>query len=201
MRTCYFGLESFGLAPMFSSAVEAQRVTVIEESEASIACGLRASMAGVGFMPSQAWQGSDMFRVRPDVQTMTDPYTNKIVTAFPAIRCDTAVIHALEADLDGNVVLGGNPTIDLELALVAQRVIITAESVVARLPGPIDIPGLMVSHVVHCPWGAWPTSCFPRYAVDGEALLDYVDACRQGRFEEYLAESYDTHTQLQRESG
>jgi glutaconate CoA-transferase subunit A len=185
---------------MFSSAVERGELIVIEESEASIACGLRAAMAGVGFMPSRAWLGTDMFTVRPDVATMTDPYTGATVTAFPAVHCDTAVIHVLEADQAGNVVLGGNPTIDLELATVARRVVITAETVVERLPGPIDIPGRMVTHVVHCPWGAWPTSCYPRYAVDGEALLDYIDACRQGRFEEYLAASYGTHTQLQRES-
>jgi glutaconate CoA-transferase subunit A len=53
-RTCYFGLESFGLAPMFTQAVQDGRLTIIEESEASIANGLRATLARVGFMPSLA---------------------------------------------------------------------------------------------------------------------------------------------------
>ncbi len=84
-------------------------------------------MGGVGFMPSRAWQGTDMFVARPDVKTITDPYTNAQLTAFPAISCDVAVIHALEADSFGNTVLGGNPSIDFELATIARQVIITTE--------------------------------------------------------------------------
>lgn len=185
-RTCYFGLESFGLAPLFTQAASSGQITIIEESEASIACGLRATMGGVGFIPSRAWQGTDMLKMRPDVQTITDPYTGQSLTAFPAIPCDVAVIHVLRADKSGNCVLGGNPTIDLELATIAQTVIVTAEEVVDQLPGPIDIPGLPVTAVVHAPRGAWPTSCYPLYPLDGLAILDYIAACHAGRFWEYI---------------
>jgi glutaconate CoA-transferase, subunit A len=185
-RTCYFGLESFGLAPMFTSAVQDGHLHVIEESEASIANGLRAAMAGIGFMPSRAWQGTDMFRARPDVQTITDPYTNQPLTAFPAIHCDTAVIHVLRADRTGNAILGGNPTIDVELATVARHVILTAEEVVEQLDSPIDIPGLIVTAVVHLPKGAWPTSCYPLYPLDGEEILRYIAACNADEFNNYL---------------
>lgn len=185
-RTCYFGLETFGLAPMFTQKASAGELTIVEESEASIANGLRAAMAGVGFMPSRAWQGTDLFTVRPDVQQIVDPYTGSRLTAFPAIRCDVAVIHALQADEAGNVRLGGNPTIDLELALVADTVIVTAESVVAALDAPVDIPGAPVTAVVHAPRGAWPTSCYPAYPLDGQELLRYVDACSAGQFDAYV---------------
>lgn len=186
VRTCYFGLESFGLAPMYTTAASAGTIETIEESEASIANGLRAQMAHVGFMPSRAWQGTGMFSARPDVQTIRDPYTNEEVTAFPAISCDVAVIHALKADTYGNCSLGGNPTIDHELTLVADTVIITAEEIVDKLEEDIDFGGMPVTAVVHSPNGAWPTSCYPKYAVDGEELLRYIQACNQGRFEEYL---------------
>ena len=176
-RTCYFGLETFGLAPMFTQAAANQSIRIIEESEASIACGLRATLAGVGFMPSRAWQGTDMFRARPDVQLITDPYTGEMVTAFPAIGCDVAVIHVLKADRLGNGRLGGNPTIDETLASVAKTVILTAEELVDELDAPIDIPGLVVTAVVHAPRGAWPTSCYPLYPLDGEAILDYITSC------------------------
>jgi glutaconate CoA-transferase, subunit A len=181
-RSCYFGLETFGLAPMFTQAVNDGRLTIIEESEASIACGLRATMAGVGFMPSRAWLGTDMFQARPDVQTMTDPYTGQTVTAFPAVTCDVAVIHVLRADHAGNAVLGGNPTIDVELATVAPTLILTAEEVVPELHESIDIPGQPVTAVVHLPHGAWPTSCYPLYPLDGLAILDYIAACNEGQF-------------------
>lgn len=186
-RTCYFGLETFGLAPMFTRAAQSGDIQVIEESEASIACGLRAALSGLGFMPSHAWQGTDMLLVRPDVQTITDPYTGRSVTAFPAIRPDVAVIHVLEADPLGNARLGGNPTIDLELALSAARVVLTAERIVDRPTTPIDLPAQIVSAVVHAPKGAWPTSCYPLYPLDGEAILDYIDACNDGAFSDYLS--------------
>ncbi len=185
-RCCYFGMESFGLAPMFTSAVSAGSLTIIEESEASIASGLRAQMAGVGFMPSRAWLGTDMFIARPDVQTITDPYTNAQLTAFPAIGCDVAVIHVLEADSFGNSVLGGNPSIDFELATVARHVIITAEQIVDKVTTPIDIPGHVVTAVVALPQGAWPTSCYPLYPIDGEEILRYIAACNAGKFSDYV---------------
>ncbi len=185
-RCCYFGLETFGLAPMFTSAVSAGKLTVIEESEASIASGLRAQMGGVGFMPSRAWQGTDMFAARPDVKTITDPYTNAQLTAFPAIGCDVAVIHALEADSFGNTVLGGNPSIDFELATIARHVIITTERVVDNVTTPIDIPGHVVTAVVPLSRGAWPTSCYPLYPIDGHEILRYIAACNAGNFNDYV---------------
>lgn len=186
-RTCYFGLESFGLAPMFTAAASAGRLEIVEESEASIACGLRAAMAGVGFMPSRAWQGTDMLAVRPEVRTIVDPYSGEPLTAFPALGCDVAAIHVLRADSFGNAVLGGNPTIDMELSIVADRVILTAEEVVPQLDGPLDLVGQVVTAVVEAPGGARPTSCFPLYPIDGEEILNYIAACNAGAFDDYVA--------------
>src|SRR5438045_9194407 len=67
--SCYFGLEIFGLAPMFTSA---RNIDVVQETEGSLAAGLRASMAGVGFMPALGWLGTDMLKLRPDVKCVTD---------------------------------------------------------------------------------------------------------------------------------
>jgi acyl CoA:acetate/3-ketoacid CoA transferase alpha subunit len=143
-------------------------------------------MAGIGFMPSQAWQGTEMFTVRPDVKTIADPYTGVTLTAFPAIGCDVAVIHVLKADRFGNSILGGNPTIDLELANIARQVIITTEEVSDSLEAPIDIPGHTVTAVVSLPHGAWPTSCYPLYPIDGEEILRYIEACNAGQFSDYV---------------
>lgn len=186
VRTCYFGLEAFGLAPMFTEAATEGRLEVVEETEASLAFGLRARLAGVGFMPALAWLGTDLLRVRPDVRMVEDPYTGEEVVAFPAVGCDVAVVHALRADREGNAVLGGNLAVDVELALVAERAVVTAEEVVDRLAGPIDLSGVVVDAVVEAPGGAWPTSCYPRYPVDGEEILRYSESC-PGGFDAYLA--------------
>jgi glutaconate CoA-transferase, subunit A len=174
LRTCYFGLEAFGLAPYFTQAAAGGNLNIMEETEASLALGLRASMAGVGFLPSTAWQGTDLLALRPDVKTINDPYSGESLTAFPAIECSTAVIHALEADPEGNARIGDNRGVDQELSLVADHVIITAERIVPRLE-KADIVGPMVEAVIEAPGGAWPTSCHPLYPLDGEAILDYTE--------------------------
>jgi glutaconate CoA-transferase subunit A len=163
VRSCYFGLEIFGMAPMFSTATT---LDVVQETEASLAAGMRATMAGVGFMPALGWIGTDLMTLRPDVKT---------------------VIHALVADRSGNARINGNRGVDAELALVADTVIVTAEEVVDELTSDVDIVGPLVTAVAHAPRGAWPTSCYPLYPVGGGEILKYVDACNAGCFDEYLA--------------
>jgi glutaconate CoA-transferase subunit A len=191
VRTCYFGLEAFGLAPMFTQQATAGKVEVIEETEASLGFGLRATLAGVGFMPSLAWLGTDLPQVRPDVKTVQDPYSSREYTAFPALSADLMVIHAPVADRLGNAKVYGNLALDRELGLAADQVIITAERVVDRLTGPLQLPGVGVDFVVEAPRGAWPTSCYPDYPLDGDELLDYVKACTSGQFDTYLERFLD----------
>ena len=186
VRTCYFGLESFGLAPMFTRQASAGELQVVEETEASLAFGLRATLAGVGFMPSQAWLGTDLFKARPDVTTVQDPYSERSYTAFPALRANVTVLHAPVADHAGNARLIGNLALDCELALASDLVIVTAERTVESLEGPLDLAGTAVDCVVEMPRGAWPTSCYPEYLLDGDELLDYVEACSSGEFDAYL---------------
>ena len=81
-------------------------------------------------MPSRAWIGTDLPRLRPDVKTVRDPYSDETLMAFPAIPVDVAVLHALVADREGNARLNQNLAIDRELAYAAETVIVTAETMV-----------------------------------------------------------------------
>lgn len=174
IRTCYIGFEIFGLAPMFTYYANRGGLKIIEETEASIAFGLRAQMAGTGFMPSTAWVGTDLPKLRPDVKTIQDPYTGETLTAFPALKPDVAIVHALLVDEDGNAVIGKNKAIDNELVLVADTVIVTAEKIVPQLD-EVDLIAPLVDAIVLSPGGARPTSCHPEYALDGNSILDYVE--------------------------
>jgi len=188
IRSCYFGLEIFGLAPMFTHYANRGEIEIIEETEASLAFGLRATLAGIGFLPARAWIGTDLLRLRPDVRTITDPYTNEELVAFPAIKPDVAVIHALKADPEGNAIIGKNKGVDEELILAAEKVIITAEEIVGRLDRA-DVVPQFVDAVVHAPQGALPTSCHPLYQIDGDALLNYVEQVSDpASFETFLPE-------------
>jgi len=187
VRTCYFGFEVFGLAPMFTRAGNLGEIEITEESEASLTYGLRAALAGIGFMPGRAWMGTDLLRLRPDVRTVRDPYSGEELAAFPALHPDVAVIHALQADRAGNAVIGRNMGVDPELALAAEIVIVTTEEIVEDL-SRADIVAPLVTAVVEAPRGAWPTSCHPLYPVAGGEILKYLEACGREAFDEYLKE-------------
>lgn len=189
IRTCYAGLEAFGFAPMFTSAVQQGTLKVVEETEASLAFGIRAALAGVGFMPGRGWLGTDLLRLRPDIQTIRDPYSGEELVAFPAIRCQVAVIHALEADDSGNIALNHNTGVDEDLVYLADQLIVTVERRVKKVERSLDrlvIPGVGVDFLVDASQGAWPTSCYPLYPMAGSELMAYIDACAAGQFTEYL---------------
>ncbi|MBC8100863.1 MAG: CoA transferase subunit A, partial [Armatimonadetes bacterium] len=190
VRTAYFGLEAFGFAPMFTQFANAGVLRIIEETEASIVFGLRAHISKAGFIPSPAWVGTDLARLRPDVQTVANPYTGELLTAFPAIPVDVALLHALEADERGNVKINNNLGIDLELVFAATTTIVTVERMVAHITKSTDgmvIPAPGASIIVVAPGGARPTSCHPDYKLQGSALLAYTEACSAGDFDGYLA--------------
>jgi glutaconate CoA-transferase subunit A len=189
VRTCYFGLEAFGLAPMFTKLAGRGAFSIMEETEGSIAFGLRATEALVGFMAGRAWLGTDMFKARPDVRMVQDPYSGEMLPAFPAIRPDVAVIHVPVADREGNAAVYINKAYDRELGLTADRLIVTAERIVdsfQELKSEIDILGRRVSALVQAPGGARPTSCYPDYPLDSMAIMDYIEACNRGEFDSYL---------------
>jgi glutaconate CoA-transferase subunit A len=192
VRTAYFGLEIFGLAPNFTAAAGKGTLDIMEETEGSLAFGIRAALAGVGFMPSKAWLGTDLPKLRPDVKTVVDPYSGIELTAFPAITCDVAIIHTLEADTGGNARIGGNPGIDHELSLIAGTVILTTERIVPKL-ARADIIGTVVEAVVEVPGGAWPTSCHPHYPLDGLATLEYTEKAGSDEYADLIAAWCERH--------
>ena len=124
-------------------------------------------------MPGRGWIGTDLPNLRPDVNRVVDPYSGEELMAFPAIKPEIAVIHAIQADRDGNSVIGRNKGVDEELALTSDIVVVTAEEIVKELPRA-DIPAPLVDYVVEAPKGAAPTSCHPLYPLDGLAILDYT---------------------------
>lgn len=189
VRSCYFGLEAFGTAPMFTDAVGRGAIQVIEETETSLALGLRAKASHVGFLPSSAWIGTDLPKLRPDVREIRDPYTNEALYAFPAINCEVAVLHALEGDAYGSVKFNHNLGVDGELCAVADTLIVTVEKLVDRVipdGGGLVIPPPGIDYIAIAPRGAYPTSCFPEYPIGGGEILRYIDRCNADEFDQYL---------------
>ena len=143
--------------------------------------------ASDSYLDEPGW-GQIYSSLRPDVKTIIDPYNNEELVAFPAIKPDVAIIHAIKADKEGNAVIGKNKGVDEELILAADKVIITTEEIVEKLD-QADVVPQFVDAVIHTPQGALPTSCHPLYQIDGDALLTYVEQVNDPpSFEKYLAE-------------
>ena len=49
--------------------------------------------------------GSDYEKLRPEFKVIADPYSGKDVLLVPAIVPDVSLIHALQADAEGNLLV------------------------------------------------------------------------------------------------
>ena len=180
VRSCFVGMEIFGMAPNYRKAVESGLLKISEESEASIALGLRASYLKVPFMPLKGIIGTDLPKVREDVKQFTDPLgSGTELLALPKIDLDVAIIHVPYADEFGNGNITGAVWMDADMAKTAKKTIIICEKLVETediryLPGKAQLPLQTTNAVVKMPFGAHPTSCYPFYTFDPLHIHTYL---------------------------
>ncbi len=175
----FVGYETpFGMAPAYRRMVETGAVEAQEHVCASVIAGLRAAIQGVPFMPIAGMTGSDLPAAR-GFRTVADPYGPGEVVAIPAIVPDVAIVHAQEADPEGNTRVVGTRFEDPLMAQASRRVIVTTERIVDRVdPDLVTIPGLFVDAVVHVPNGARPCGCAGEYGYDEAWLAAWTSAAK-----------------------
>ncbi len=174
--------QPFGMAPNFRRAVEEGWLEVIENACPTVMASFQAASFGIPFQPVAGLEGSDIPRASGFAK-VADPFTGKEVYVVPAIQPDWAIIHASEADGQGNARIYGSPVWDRLMSRAAKRCIITAERILptdhfVRQPELTVIPELFVEAVVLAPGGAWPTSSLPDYDLDEAAIWDYLKRLR-----------------------
>ncbi|MFX0003795.1 MAG: CoA transferase subunit A [Candidatus Hodarchaeota archaeon] len=205
VRSCFVGMEIFGMAPHFRKAVETGSIKISEESEATVALGLRASYLKVPFMPLKGIIGTDMPKVRHDIKQIEDPLGSGIqVMAVPKIDLDVAILHVPYADEFGNGNIAGAVWMDADMAKTAKKTIVTCEKLVEtedirHLPGKAQLPIQTTTAVIKMPFGAHPTSCYPIYTFDPLHIQCYLKT----DFREYEKKfiSQKTATQYLEEAG
>jgi glutaconate CoA-transferase subunit A len=180
VKACFVGLEMFGMAPNYRKAVESGEVIISEESEASIALGLKSSYLKVPFMPLKGIIGTDFSTVRDDIKEFEDPLgSGTKLMALPKIDLDVAILHAPYADEFGNANISGAVWMDDDMAKTAKKTIITCERIVESediryLPGKAQLPMQTSTAVIKIPFGAHPTSCYDRYTFDALHIKEYL---------------------------
>ena len=153
---------------------------------------LRAAEMGLPFLPVRGVRGSDIGRLHPEYAEITCPFTGEILVAVPALRPDVALLHAPAGDRYGNLHLEQPYVLDERFASASRMVVATVDELVSTeevtLSGVV-IPAHLVAAVAEVPYGAHPSSCYPRYAYDRGHLREYLTAAQSGSddLEKYLA--------------
>jgi glutaconate CoA-transferase subunit A len=191
----YVGFENLrGMAMRFRAAIETGQARLEEHTCASVIAGLRAAAQGIPFMPLAGMTGTDLVPER--FHAVANPYGEGNVITIPAIHPDWAIVHAQEADGEGNARILGTQFEDALIARAARHVLVTCEKLVdgaelARQPELTVIPGFQVDAVAEAPGGAWPASCWGYYDIDEAAIERYYELAAQAtpeRIRDFIAE-------------
>jgi glutaconate CoA-transferase subunit A len=131
---------------------------------------------GVPFLPTRVMLGSDLAKRVRGLKEMTCPYTGEHLALIPALNPDVAFIHVQRCDPFGNAQYDGLPFMDQDIALAADKVLLTTERVVSndqirRTPDQTKIPFFCVEAVVEVPFGSIPHECWGHY----EPLYRHMD--------------------------
>jgi glutaconate CoA-transferase subunit A len=177
-----------GVGPLhaFRRAVEqgSPRPLELEEySHFGLALRLQAGAAGVPFLPTHNFAGSELPRVNPQIRRVTCPHTGEELWSVPALNADVTILHAQRADEDGNTQVWGLVGVNKEAAFAARRVIVAVEEIVPsdvirRDPNRTLIPGFRVDAVVHEPFGAHPSYVQGYYDRDNEFYARWEEISR-----------------------
>ena len=155
-----------------------------EHAHAGMAVRYTAGAAGLPFGILRGYAGTDLPAANPErIRRVTCPFTGEELTALPALNPDLTILHAQEADRDGNVLLRGIVGASREAAMAARAIVVTVERVVDTLDAPMNafvIPGWQVAAVSVVPGGAYPSYALGHYARDN-AFYQEWDAIARTR--------------------
>lgn len=174
----YMGNPGVGSLHIMRAEIEAGRLEWEEYSHFGMISRLQAGAAGLPFMPMNPTAATDLERVNPLIQRVTDPYSGKEVITVPALQPDVAIVHVQRADVNGNAHLWGIIGEQKEVAFAARRVILTAEEIVDEAiirsdPNRTLIPGFIVDAVCHVPYAAHPSYAQGYYDRDNDFYLKW----------------------------
>jgi glutaconate CoA-transferase subunit A len=167
----------WGLSKVMRHEVETNGRRYEEWSHLGVGMRYRAGGMGVPFLPTRVMLGSDIAKMRPEAKQIDCPFTGEKLLLVPALNPDVALIHVQRCDAYGNAQMDGLQFMDIDLALAANRVILTTERIVSndqirRAPDHTKIPFFCVDAVVEVPYGSAPHECYGHY----EPMLNHMDA-------------------------
>ena len=168
----------WGVSKVMRHYTENKLARFEEWSHMAIGLRYRAGAMGVPFMPARSMIGSDVGQlVGSDLKRMTCPFTGEELVVLPALNPDVALIHVQRCDAYGNAQFDGLQFMDIDIAMAANRVILTTERIISndqvrRSPDQTRIPFFTVDAVIEAPFGCAPHECYGVY----EPFFEHLDA-------------------------
>lgn len=178
-------------------AIEAGTLMREELSSLSMTFRYLAGSLGLPFIPIRSLRGSDILKElqrsdAPVAEVLEDPFSGDEWLVLKPLNPDVAVVQVQVADEEGNAWIFG-PYWDNEGQVKSsERTVVITEKLVSseeirRDPGRTIIQGFRVSHVVHLPYSAHPTSVYHCYDFDEAHVHLYADLTKtEEGFKEYL---------------
>src|SRR6476619_7993501 len=182
----YVGNPGVGLLRRARDAIEngfPRSIEIEEHSHAGMANAYEAGAAGLPCAVFRGYLGVDLPKVNPRIKHITCPFTGEQLAAVPSHRPDVAIIHALRADREGNVMLEGIVGVQKEAVLAAKRSIVTVEEVVDDF-GPRNLNAVILPHwtvgaVATVPGGAYPSYAQGYYKRDNAFYIAWDKVARE----------------------
>jgi glutaconate CoA-transferase subunit A len=209
VELAYEADEAFNtVGPRWRLAVQRGQIEWEDYSNFAMVSRFSAGAMGIPFMPIRSLLGSDLLTCemlsegqrKDDVRTsskklhvMESPFvTNDRIVLVPAIHTEFAVLHVQKSTANGTIRIEGQSFADVQQALCADTVIITAEEIVEedilrQEPERNPLPFFVVKHVCQVPYGAHPYAVFNYYDYDPYQLKQYHEAANDdAAFKQYL---------------
>jgi glutaconate CoA-transferase, subunit A len=191
----YGGNPGVGSLHRMRDAVEngwPRRLELIEHSHAGMANAYVAGASRLPFGILRGYAGTDLVDHNQQVAFIECPFTGERLTAVRAVNPDVAIIHAQQADREGNVMLWGLTGVQKEAVLAAERSIVTVEEIVDALeprPHAIVLPSWVITAVCVVPGGSAPSYAAGYSVRDNDFYSDWDAIARdRDRFTEWMRE-------------
>jgi glutaconate CoA-transferase, subunit A len=158
----YGGNPGVGSLHRFRDAIEngwPHPIEIEEHSHAGMANRYAAGAAALPFGVLRGYAGTELPK-HSNVKMIKCPFTGEELAAVEALRPDVAIVHAQEADREGNVQLWGIPGVQKEAVFASKVSLVTVERIVDELeprPGGMIIPGWVIDVVAEAPGGSQPS--------------------------------------------
>ena len=198
VELAYEADEAFNtVGPRWRRAVERGQIEWEDYSNFAMVSRFAAGAMGIPFMPIRSLLGSDVLNreALTPAQRAADPRTpikkaaviespfnpGEPIVLVPAVHTEFAVIHVQKASPEGTIRIEGQTFADVQQALCADTVIVTAEEIVEdavlrQEPERNPLPYFAVKHVCHVPSGSHPYAVFNYYDYDPRQLKLYHES-------------------------